>query len=198
MALIKCNECEKEISNESKVCVNCGAPIKIKKEKSNKKLLKVIMIIGIIVVILVIVRTFLFTPIVINGGTMSPTLENGDVKIINKIANIERFDVIALEYDNKVIVKRVYGLPGETVRVEDEKIYINGEKIDYKYDYVSSTEFEVINETITLKDDEYFVLGDNLADSMDSRKVKRKKDGIIFSTGPIKKKTIKGVLLNVK
>ncbi len=197
MALIKCSECGKEISDEAKVCVNCGAPIKVKKEKFNKKiptwLKRSFLVIIAVFVIFGIVRTFLYTPIMINGSTMSPTLEDGEIKILGKLSRINRFDIVCFEYNNDILTRRVYGMPGEKVVVENGIIYVNDKKIEDKYAYG-----ETIGEAnITLKEDEYFVLADNRDESkpIDSRNIVY--DGYTYSTGPIKKEIIKGVLLNI-
>lgn len=197
MALIKCSECGKEISDKSKVCINCGSPIK---EKSNKKILNwlkrhyvIFIVIIALFVVFTVVKTFLYSPFMINGDTMSPTLKNGEIKILDKRAKINRYDVIVFEYENSSIIRRVYGMPGETVVVENGSIYINDKKIEDKYGYG-----ETIGEAdITLKENEYFVLADNRDESkpLDSRNIKY--SGYTVSTGPIKKEMIMGVLLNV-
>lgn len=123
-----------------------------------------------IVLIVVLIRTFLVTPAAVSGSSMESTLNNHDLVIINKlvyrIKPIERFDIVVVnnDEDNDRIIKRVIGLPNETIEYKDNKLYINGELIETKLSFKDTDDFKV--ET---KDDEYFVLGDNRPVSKDSR-----------------------------
>ena len=123
-----------------------------------------------IVLIVVLIRTFLVTPAAVSGSSMESTLNNHDLVIINKlvyrIKPIERFDIVVVnnKEDNDRIIKRVIGLPNETIEYKDNKLYINGELIETKLSFKDTNDFKV--ET---KDDEYFVLGDNRPVSKDSR-----------------------------
>lgn len=113
----------------------------------------------------------------VNGTSMVPTLEDGDQLICDKISyrfhDPERFDIIIFPYKyqkNTYFIKRVIGLPGETVRIDyDGNIYINGEILDEKYGLEKMTYPGIAEQEITLGDDEYFVLGDNRNVSEDSR-----------------------------
>ena len=123
-----------------------------------------------IVLIVVLIRTFLITPAAVSGSSMESTLNNHDLVIINKlvyrIKPIERFDIVVVnnDEDNDRIIKRVIGLPNETVEYKDNKLYINGKLIETKLSFEYTDDFKV--ET---KEDEYFVLGDNRDVSKDSR-----------------------------
>ena len=108
---------------------------------------------------------------------MYNTLEGKEFMILNKLGTPERYDIVVLDARNDELIKRVYGLPGEKITIENNTIYINDKKIEDLYAYGETSNYE----TITLKDDEYFVLGDNRAVSLDSRTI-----------GPIKKSQIKG------
>lgn len=127
----------------------------------------------------VLIRTFIATPVRVDGDSMNKTFKNGDILILYKLSKIKRFDVIVLheEKDNEKIIKRVIGMPGDTVAIKDGEIYINDEKIDDEYAYGMTSDYD----RITLKSDEYFILGDNRLISKDSRYF-----------GPIKEKEIKG------
>ena len=123
-----------------------------------------------IVLIVVLIRTFLVTPAAVSGSSMESTLNNHDLVIINKlvyrIKPIERFDIVVVntDEDNDRIIKRVIGLPNETIEYKDNKLYINGKLIETKLSFEYTDDFKV--ET---KEDEYFVLGDNRDVSKDSR-----------------------------
>lgn len=136
----------------------------------------------VIVVVVVLIRTFIITPVRVDGDSMKNTLKNGDILLLYKLSSIDRFDIIVLdeEKDNEKIIKRVIGLPGETVAIKKGKIYINDKVIDDDYAYGETSDYN----KVTLRDDEYFILGDNRLISKDSRYF-----------GPIKDNEIKGKIV---
>ena len=109
---------------------------------------------------------------------MNPTLKGNEIMILNKMdKEFERYEIVVVKSSDGDIIKRVYGLPGETISCEGNKIYIDGKKIEDEYGVGQTLNFEKVQ----LKDDEYFVLGDNRMNSKDSR-----------NFGPFKKEKIKG------
>ena len=158
-------------------------------------IIKVSCFILVISVITVLFIKFFYAPMIINGNSMNPALENKDIVIIDKRAykddEPKRFDLIAFKYRydySQKYIKRVIGLPGETVYISNDIIYIKGvddteyiELKEYYGIYNDNPQFTDCN-PITLGEDEYFVLGDNRYDSDDSRS----------SVGIVKKKTIIG------
>ena len=142
----------------------------------NKGLIKFSLEMIVVVVIAAIVFTKIVIPIRIDGESMYPTLHDKDTAIINALylskSDIKRFDIIVLRCDklDKDIVKRVIGLPGDTIIFKDDRLYINGTY--YSEDYLDkkySVELFTNDFEIALKDDEIFVLGDNRLRSADSR-----------------------------
>ena len=131
-------------------------------------------------------KTFIFSPIVVDGSSMLPTYEDGDKVIINKIGKhitgIERFDVIVFEAPNGMdYIKRVVGLPGDHVAYENDILYINGEALKEPYldlykeqllDNGTLTQdltLEDLTGYSTIPEGYLFVLGDNRRKSLDSR-----------------------------
>ena len=116
---------------------------------------------------------------VVNGVSMQPTLSDGDNLIVDKLSyrfhDPERFDIIVFPFqfqDNTYYIKRIIGLPGETVQIMDDgSIYINGEKLEENYgmEVIKPETIGRAAEPIELEDDEYFVMGDNRNNSSDSR-----------------------------
>ena len=124
----------------------------------------------IIILVVMLIRTFLVTPAVVDGASMDYTLENGQLVLRNKfvynVKDVKRFDVVVL--DNKKegdkIIKRIIGLPNETIEYNNNQLYINGKRIEENYEFTNTEDF-----SYKTKDNEYFVLGDNRVVSKDSR-----------------------------
>lgn len=135
-----------------------------------------------IIIIVILVRAFIITPVRVDGASMDKSLHDGDILLLYRLAKINRYDIVVLneKKDNEIIIKRVIGLPGETVEIKNNKIYINDEVIEDEAAYGETSNYE----KKVLKDDEYFLLGDNRLISKDSR-----------SFGPVKKEDIKGVTI---
>ena len=116
---------------------------------------------------------------VVDGDSMYGTLYNGESVWVNKykyrFSDPERFDIIVFPYEYQAdtyFIKRIIGLPGETVYIDEEgKIYINGEVLeeDYGYEVIRPENRGLAAEEIVVGENEYFVLGDNRNNSMDSR-----------------------------
>lgn len=131
----------------------------------------------VILVFVITLRTFIATPIKVNGNSMYNTLTGQEYMILNKLGQIDRYDIVVVKTSSDELIKRVYGLPGEKISIENNAIYINDKKIEDIYAYGNTSNYE----SITLSNDEYFVLGDNRVVSLDSRTI-----------GPVKKSAIKG------
>ena len=136
----------------------------------------------ILYILAVLLGTYLLITFVgqrtsVSGSSMEPTLSNNDQLILDKISyrfsEPKRFDIIVFPFqykENTYYVKRVIGLPGETVQIDLEgNIYINGEILEEDYGKEKINFPGLAVEPITLGDDEYFVMGDNRNNSSDSR-----------------------------
>lgn len=143
------------------------------------KKLKELMPYIIIVVVVLLVRSFIVTPGLVNGSSMEPTLHNNELVLINKIGlnkGIDRYDIVVVKYENSTIIKRVIGLPYETVEYINDTLYIDGEIVNTKVDFEYTKDFK-----LTAGKNEYIVLGDNRNISKDSRII-----------GPVKESDIIG------
>ena len=144
----------------------------------------------IILIVVVLLRTFIITPIIVNGESMIPTLKEKQILILNKYdKKYNRGDIVVVNYFNgekeERLIKRVMGLPGEKVEYNENKLYINDKKV--KDRFAKDTEnFELSYIDIDMKkipEGYYFVIGDNRNNSIDSRII-----------GLVKKEDIKGTV----
>ena len=154
---------------------------RIKTTSSAKKVIKEIIIWILLIVITIsasyFITTNVFVKTSVSGTSMEPTLKEGQVVIVNKleyyIKSPKRNDVIVYKQSNKehsyFEIKRVIGLPGETVKIKNGIVYINDEAIKEKVKTEAISNSGLAEEGVKLDDNEYFVLGDNRNDSEDSR-----------------------------
>ena len=134
----------------------------------------------IIIIVVLLIKSFIFTLVRVNGSSMDKTLHEGNIMILNLLDHsFEREDIIVADksVEGSLIIKRIIGLPGERISCKDGIIYINDTKYDDPYANGETSDFK----EITLKNDEYFILGDNRVVSLDSRYF-----------GPVNKKAIMG------
>lgn len=149
-------------------------------EKSKSGLMKEMMgfllYVAVVVGITYMIITFVGQRTYVSGSSMENTLSHGDNLIVDKISyrfsDPQRFDIIVFPFqygDHVYYIKRIIGLPGETVQIEDGDIYIDGEILEESYGREVMKSAGIAEDPITLGEDEYFVLGDNRNDSSDSR-----------------------------
>ncbi|HFI0238116.1 TPA: signal peptidase I [Streptococcus suis] len=151
-------------------------------------------------------RYFIWDPVSVDGHSMDPTLQHQEKLVMFKTTSIDRFDiVVASETDSdgteKLIVKRVVGMPGDTIRYENDVLYINDQEVDEPYldeylaafqtdklqeEYAYNKQFQAVaqaaqaftqdangsvNFTVTIPEGQYYLLGDDRLVSLDSRSV---------------------------
>ena len=135
----------------------------------------------IVIIIVLLIKAFIVTPIRVNGPSMLDTLEDKDIMILDEVSfkfkGLKRFDIVVVNYKNEKIIKRVVGLPGETVEYKDNKLYINGEEVEEDFSHEVTANVDAIK----IPKKHYYVMGDNRVNSTDSRII-----------GPVSIKNIKG------
>lgn len=136
----------------------------------------------ILVLLTFITFKLAFMPFIVSGASMEPTLHTNNIGLAKNtkvFKHINRFNIVIIKQENRYLIKRVIGLPGEVVEYKDNKLYINGqETMDPYCSYTNDF-------NVTLTHDEYFCMGDNRENSADSR---------MF--GPFKQYQVVGVAIN--
>ncbi len=135
-----------------------------------------------VIVIVRILQVFVFQPFIVDGGSMTPTFTNNDMLIIDKISyklgEPSRGDVVVFKFhqegsslDGKYFLKRLIGLPGDTITIDDTSTTIKTKGGTVLKPDESFVKLPKLSQHVTmkLKDDEYFVMGDNRSGSYDSR-----------------------------
>ena len=141
-----------------------------------REILGFLIYVAIVIGITFLIITFVGQRTYVSGSSMENTLSHGDNLIVDKItyrfSEPKRYDIIVFPFryeENVYYIKRIIGLPGETIQIQDGEIYIDGEILYESYGREVMKSAGLAAEPITLGDDEYFVLGDNRNDSTDSR-----------------------------
>lgn len=185
------NDFDGKGSDESNSNINGSDGKKARKKRKEKKkqekeeinivkdLISLCLYILIIVAACWLILTYVGQRTEVSGDSMNDTLHDGDSLWIDKLSyrlkEPERFDIVVFPYqeeEDTYYIKRIIGLPGETVRIDEEGvIYINDEPLDENYgkETIEENHRGVAAESVTLGEDEYFVMGDNRNNSRDSR-----------------------------
>ena len=127
----------------------------------------------IIIIIIFIIISYGFSLQQVVGSSMEKTLSSGDILVLNKvryrITDVKRKDIVAVYQDDKWIVKRVIVIPGDSIKVIDSNLYVNGTRVNEVYvDNKMTDDFQVIEK---VPKNMYFIMGDNRNNSVDSREL---------------------------
>ncbi|MBR3490568.1 MAG: signal peptidase I [Bacilli bacterium] len=159
-------------------------------KRDYKPIIKDIISYVLIILAVVLIRIFIFDPVRVDGPSMDNTLKNGQVLILNKIGykkdKIKRYDIVVADVTingkKERIVKRVIGLPNETIYAKDGKVYVNDKEVDSSFASTMTDDFSIEdNGLVKIPGDSYYIMGDNRAVSLDSR-----------TFGPVKEDQIVG------
>lgn len=126
-----------------------------------------------IIILVILLRLYVISPVQVDGSSMVPTLKDHQILLLKKYDHsFKRFDIVVLKYKNEKLVKRIIGLPGETVSYSNHKLWINGKEIEESFlpENIKTDDFTLSNIGYTvIPEGYYFVVGDNRGDSLDSR-----------------------------
>ncbi len=124
----------------------------------------------VVVAVAIIISTMMFPALKVTGTSMTPTLQNEEIVLCSKLVNMEKGDIIAFYYNNKVLLKRVIGKAGDVIDISDDgTVCLNGEILDEPYIDEKSLGECNIEFPYQVPDNRIFVMGDHRAVSIDSR-----------------------------
>jgi signal peptidase I len=136
----------------------------------NKALSGTVYVLTIVAAVSVLIATLIIPVLQIEGTSMEPTLANGDIVLLTKTTNFDRGELCGFSWNNKLLIKRVIGIPGDWIEIDtDGSVYLNGEKLDEPYAAQLSVGECDLDFPYQVPQEQYFVLGDMRESSIDSR-----------------------------
>lgn len=145
------------------------------KRENNKKeykrvLRNTLFVVVVVAALAVLVSSFFVTVLKVTGDSMTPTMNTGEIVIAQNASSFEPGDLLAFYYNNKVLVKRVIGSPGDWINIDDEgNVSVNGVALDEPYVSEKSLDPTDLEFPYQVPENRYFVLGDHRDASIDSR-----------------------------
>ena len=161
---------KKEVSLPTKRQVETERKRYRRQKAYNKALGGTIYVLTIVAAVAVLIATLVLPVLQIEGTSMEPTLSNGDIVLLTKTTRFDHGDLCGFTWNNKLLIKRVIGLPGDWIEMDtDGNIYLNGEKLDEPY--VQQKDFGEcdLEFPFQVPQEQYFVVGDMRESSIDSR-----------------------------
>ena len=136
----------------------------------NKALGGTIYVLTIVAAVAVLIATLILPVLQIEGKSMEPTLVNGDIVLLTKTVNFDRGELCGFSWNNKLLIKRVIGIPGDWIEIDiDGTVYLNGERLNEPYAQQLSVGECDLEFPYQVPQEQYFVLGDMRESSIDSR-----------------------------
>ena len=136
----------------------------------NKALGGTVYVLTIVAAVAVLIATLVLPVLQIEGKSMEPTLVNGDIVLLTKTVNFGRGELCGFSWNNKLLIKRVIGIPGDWIEIDtDGTVYLNGERLDEPYAQQLAVGECDLEFPFQVPQEQYFVLGDMRESSIDSR-----------------------------
>ena len=161
---------KKEVSLPTKSQVETERKRYRRQKAYNKALRGTVYVLTIVAAVAVLIATLILPVLQIEGTSMEPTLSNGDIVLLMKTTRFEHGDLCAFTWNNKLLVKRVIGLPGDWIEIDtDGSVYLNGDKLDEPYVQQMALGECDLEFPFQVPQEQYFVIGDMRESSIDSR-----------------------------
>lgn len=160
----------REVSLPSKKQVETERKRYRRQKAYNKALRGTIYVLTIVAAIAVLISTLILPVLQIEGTSMEPTLSNGDIVLLAKTTKFEHGELCGFTWNNKLLIKRVIGLPGDWIEIDsDGTIYLNGDKLEEPYVQQKALGECDLEFPFQVPQEQYFVIGDMRESSIDSR-----------------------------
>jgi signal peptidase I len=161
---------QREVSLPTKTQVETERK-RYRRQKAHYKALRgTVYVLTIVAAIAVLISTLILPVLQIEGTSMEPTLSNGDIVLLAKTSNFKRGELCGFTWNNKLLIKRVIGLPGDWLEIDsDGTIYLNGDKLDEPYVQQKALGECDLEFPFQVPQEQYFVIGDMRESSIDSR-----------------------------
>ncbi len=161
---------KKEVSLPTKTQVETERKRYRRQKAYNKALGGTVYVLTIVAAVAVLIATLILPVLQIEGTSMEPTLSNGDIVLLTKTTRFARGELCGFAWNNKLLIKRVIGLPGDWVEIDtDGNIYLNGEILDEPYVQQKALGECDLEFPYQVPQEQYFVVGDMRESSIDSR-----------------------------
>ena len=161
---------KKEVSLPTKKQVETERKRYRRQKAYNKALSGTVYVLTIVAAVAVLIATLVLPVLQIEGTSMEPTLYNGDIVLLMKTNRFDRGDLCGFTWNNKLLIKRVIGVPGDWIEIDtDGTVYLNGEKLDEPYVEQKALGECDLEFPYQVPQEQYFVIGDMRESSIDSR-----------------------------
>lgn len=161
---------KKEVSLPTKTQVETERKRYRRQKAYNKALGGTVYVLTIVAAVAVLIATLVLPVLQIEGTSMEPTLHNGDIVLLMKTTRFERGELCGFTWNNKLLIKRVIGVPGDWIEIDtDGTVYLNGEKLDEPYVQKKAFGECDLEFPFQVPQEQYFVIGDMRESSIDSR-----------------------------
>ena len=161
---------KKEVSIPTKKQVETERKRYRRQKAYNKALSGTVYVLTIVAAVAVLIATLVLPVLQIEGTSMEPTLRGGDIVLLMKTTRFDRGDLCGFSWNNKLLIKRVIGLPGDWIEIDvDGTVYLNGEKLDEPYVQQKALGECDLEFPFQVPQEQYFVIGDMRESSVDSR-----------------------------